>query len=247
MDNILLITGGSRGIGQALVTTYLQKGYKVFSIARSHSSEKHPLLHQISFDLSASHGFGTLFKNLFKEIEEAQTASILLINNAAALPIGKIDTLTQEHIQQATHVNLTAPLLLTSLFIQHTQGWKCDKKIINISSGAAHKPYYGWTIYCSTKAALDMLTRTVAIEQSTVENGVKILSISPGVVDTGMQSAIRESTREDFKDIDRFIELKNTNALAEPTDVANQIYQVALDTAIENGAILDLRKLSTTK
>ena len=116
------------------------------------------------------------------------------------------------------------------------------KQIINISSGAAHKPYYGWTVYCATKAAIDMMTKTIALEQETVPNCLKILAIYPGVVDTQMQAKIRESDKASFPSIDRFLDLKSTNSLANATTVGKQIYDIDHDDAIENGSILRVKE-----
>jgi benzil reductase ((S)-benzoin forming) len=149
----------------------------------------------------------------------------------------RTENLSAENIIDAVHVNTIAPIILTSAFIRLTENWTGEKKVINISSGAAQNPYYGWTIYCATKAALDMLTKTVATEQNTIENGVKIMSIHPGVVDTDMQAKIRKHTKEEFMDIDRFLTLKSSGSLVDPKVVAEQIMGIDLQ-ELENGAIL---------
>ena len=247
MEKVLIITGGSRGIGQALVTEYLRNGFYVWSIARSQTAVDNPALVQIPFDLSSTSGFELLFEEIFAKISGANVREITFINNAAALTFGPIDTVPTEDIQRVIQLNLTAPFLLTSLFIRHTTGWRGRKKMINISSGAAAKPYYGWSVYCATKAALDMLTRTVAVEQAAVENGVRVISISPGVVDTDMQTAVRSVTKATFRDVDRFRDLKSKGALTEPGVAANRIFAIDSDDNIENGAIIDLRTHFTGK
>ena len=118
-----------------------------------------------------------------------------------------------------------------------------DKQIINISSGAAVSPYAGWSVYCTSKAAIDMMTKTIAAEQSAVKNGVKCISIYPGVVDTNMQDQIRSTSVSDFKNVERFKELKTTNQLYSPAFVGKQIYELDHNQTLDNGAIFDIRYL----
>jgi benzil reductase ((S)-benzoin forming) len=201
-------------------------------------AENETRLTQVQFDLNDTEKLADLLSTIFKEIDSETVQKIVLFNNAGTLgEIGRTENLSVENITGAVHVNTIAPLILTSAFIRLTKDWAGEKKIINISSGAAQNPYYGWTIYCATKAALDMLTRTVATEQNAIENGVKIMSIYPGVVDTDMQTEIRKHTKEEFIDIDRFLTLKSSGSLADPTVVAEQIMQIDLQ-ELENGAIL---------
>jgi NAD(P)-dependent dehydrogenase (short-subunit alcohol dehydrogenase family) len=63
--------------------------------------------------------------------------------------------------------------------------------VINVSSGAAHRPLQGWSAYCSAKAGLAMLTAALALE--TAQLGVRVFGLAPGVVDTEMQVTIRAS------------------------------------------------------
>ena len=175
------------------------------------------------------------------EFDTSDIEKITLINNAGTLgKIGRIEAI--DDIAQTVALNTIAPLLLTSTFIRLTKNWQAVKHIINISSGAAHKPYYGWTVYCATKAAIDMMTKTIALEQEAVPNGVKILAVYPGVVDTQMQAKIRESDKASFPSIDRFLDLKSTNSLANATTVGKQIYDIDHDDAIENGSILRVKE-----
>ncbi|RZK37136.1 MAG: SDR family NAD(P)-dependent oxidoreductase [Pedobacter sp.] len=236
MDKILIITGGSKGIGEGIIAAYLSEGFQVFSISRT-KNEKLSAVTQIEFDLSKTDGIVALLTGIFKNFKSTEVRKITLINNAGTLgQISKIEDISD--IEKTVRLNTVAPLILTSTFISLTKNWTCEKKIINISSGAAQKPYHGWSIYCATKAALDMMTKTVAIEQDNVENGVKIIAIYPGVVDTEMQAKIRQSDKESFANIDRFLELKATNSLANATTVGRQIFVIDQDKNVENGALI---------
>ena len=166
-----------------------------------------------------------------------------MLNNAGSLgEIHTVGNLDSEKIQQTIQLNTTTPLVLSNEFIKLTKKLNCKKKIINISSGAAMNPYSGWSIYCTSKSALDMTTKAIANEQNDIENGVKCIAIYPGVVDTDMQTVIRKTTELEFKNVQRFIELKENNELYAPEFVADKIFKIDISNALENGEIIDIRK-----
>ena len=79
-----------------------------------------------------------------------------------------MENIAPSEINYTIQVNLTAPLIISSLFIKLSKGWDCKKQIFNISSGAAITPYESWAMYCSTKAGLDMMTRVISKEQNEI-------------------------------------------------------------------------------
>lgn len=240
MEEVLIITGGSKGIGKGIVEAYLAKGVQIFSIARSANAELTKKgISQIELDLTQADKLETEFLKIFNLLDKESLSKITLINNAGTLgKIGPLEKLDAETIDKAICLNTTVPVILTSLFIKYFQSWNAKKSIINITSGAALKPYFGWSVYCASKSAINMLTQTIAVEQADVENAVKILAIAPGVVDTDMQTEIRRSVKDDFKDIDRFIALKEDGALNDAASVGTKIYQMDHDDNLSSGSIL---------
>ena len=243
MDKVLIITGGSKGIGRAVIDQYIGKGFTVFSISRTRANDLEKA-EQIKFDLSNVNGIEKMFTELFQKLNRYTMEKISLINNAATIgSIKRIENNSSDDLFKTIQLNVTTPLILSSFFIRLTEGWKAKKSIINISSGAALRPISGWTSYCASKAALDMITKGIATEQGGVENGVKAISIYPGVVDTGMQEKIRNSNKNDFTDVQRFIDMKTNSTLADPKTVAEKIYAVDNDTTVENGTCVDVRMM----
>lgn len=240
MDKILIITGGNKGIGNGIVTAFQQHNYKIFSIARAKNTDpSYDHIIQIEFDLSNTEGLEELLSGMISEIDSSTVQQLTLINNAGTLgQIGLLADIPGNNIAQTVQLNTIAPLILTAQFLKLTQHWLGDKKVINISSGAATKPYHGWTVYCATKAALDMMTKTVALEQKSITNGAKILAIYPGVVDTGMHAQIRTSDQSAFADIDRFLALKTEGMLANQETVGKAIFDIVNDDSLENGSII---------
>src|SRR5699024_6696796 len=74
----------------------------------------------------------------------------------------------------------------------------------NISSGAADRPMYGWSAYCSSKASIDMYTKTLALEQKALGTNHKVFAFSPGIMDTEMQEKIRSSSPQQLANVDTF-------------------------------------------
>lgn len=84
---------------------------------------------------------------------------------------------------------------------------------MNIGSGAAYNEYDGWSMYCSTKAGLSMFSRTVHLESKMGKANCKIVDLSPGIIDTGMQDEIRSRKASDFSQLERFVEYKQNGDL----------------------------------
>jgi benzil reductase ((S)-benzoin forming) len=240
--NVLIITGGSNGIGKAIAEKYTLENYTVFSISRSKTTNVS--FYQITADLSNTSEAVNAIKTVFSELNLNRISSITLLNNAGSLgEVNTVGNLDSAKIQQTIQLNTTTPLVLSNEFIKLTKELHCKKQLINISSGAATSPYSGWSIYCTSKAALDMTTRAIATEQNEVKNGVKCVAIYPGVVDTNMQAAIRKTSEKEFKNVQRFKELKDNNELYSPEFVATKIYQIDIQNQLENGDIIDIRSV----
>ncbi|QLJ55901.1 SDR family NAD(P)-dependent oxidoreductase [Flavobacterium psychrophilum] len=183
MKKILIITGGNKGIGSGIVWAYKNNDYQIISIARTlNLSLEYKEVRQIILDLSKTEDLENTFSQILNTIDENTIKRIIFINNAGTLgKIGRLENNSSSDIQNAIQVNTITPFLLTSIFLKETQNWNCSKKIINISSGAAVKPYYGWSLYCASKAAIDMMTKAVAVEQETIKNRTKLIAIYPGL------------------------------------------------------------------
>lgn len=243
MKKIIIITGGNKGLGLGIANEYHKNGYRVISISRS-KVEKLYAIEQYQCDLSISEDIEGVFREIFSHLDKNNTTQLTLINNAGVLgTINTLEKLNPTDINHTIQVNLTAPLILSSLFIKNSKDWNCKKQIFNISSGAAINPYESWSTYCSSKAGLDMMTRVISKEQKETKNEVSIVSIYPGVVDTNMQLQVRSAKKEDFKSVQRFIDFHEQGELFTPKQVAQKIYNLDITGELKNGRILDVRKV----
>jgi benzil reductase ((S)-benzoin forming) len=243
MEKIAIITGASKGIGKALTEMYAKNGYFIYVIART-SIPNSEHIKSFQADLAKTKDATDMLIRIFNNINIEKLQSITLINNAGSLgEIAPIEKNSIDSIQQTFQLNSITPIAFSGAFIHHFKNFKGVKNILNISSGAAVKPYYGWTVYCSSKAALDMATKTIASEQETEKNPAKINAIYPGVVATEMQETIRNTSEENFKNVQRFIDLKNENNLYSSEFVAEKIYELDRKNILKNGEIIDIRTI----
>jgi NAD(P)-dependent dehydrogenase (short-subunit alcohol dehydrogenase family) len=183
-----LVTGGNRGIGLATVRALALAGAEVHFTARSAAN-----IAAAQRDLGETPATG----HLANMTDRDAMATLLdqgfdiLINNAAVIaPIGRILDISAEDWAQSIDINLTSAFHAIQRALAQMVA-KGGGTIVNISSGAAHRPQEGWSAYCAGKAGLAMLTRSVHLEYG--DQGIRIFGFAPGVVDTDMQGAIRAS------------------------------------------------------
>ncbi len=226
--NYFFITGTRSGIGQALANTLLSDTNNfVTGISRNGKINSQNYRH-INLDLNDTE---TVSRFEFGELKEP--GLICLVNNSAHFSeskhYGKVDPL---EVVKNYNVNIIGPGLLINKFLAEYQALSCKRIIINISSGAASTAIESWSNYCSSKAALLMLSKVIALEQSLnyPVNQVKIYSVSPGVVDTPVQEKIRKSSPENFSMVGKFIEFHEKKQLSDPYVVAEKIVRIIFNT-----------------
>ena len=216
MRKIALITGTGTGIGKTVAELLLTEGYFVFGYSRSNSI-KHSHFTFTKIDLS----------NL-QEVQKLQlpnfdiASDVLLVNNAAT--IGSILPLDKKEITDIINeynLNIITPTILCSKFINTYADKK--KMIINMGSGAANNAIASWNTYCSSKSALDMLTKVISEEN---HKNLTVFSVHPGVVDTDMQKEIRESDVNSFPLHQKFVDYYPNKDLFSTNFVALKLLQI---------------------
>ena len=237
MKTIFYITGTSRGIGKSMAELALnQTNSYVVGFSRTQSINHKNYTH-ISVDLSDPESLLSFQMPTNKEASKA-----VLINNSGMLgQVKPLGTQTSDSIFKTHTLNTIAPTIITNQFIKAYSNTEVEKVIVNISSGAARHAVESWANYCSSKAALDMLSQVVNLEQK--ENNLRIFSIAPGVVDTKMQDEIRTVSPEDFPHLNKFINYKAEGQLVKSDNVAKLIYEIIKNPDDYRDVILDLREL----
>jgi len=243
-----ITTGTSSGMGAAVAELLLDEPAAQFCVSRRENrtlvklaAERERPLHYLRRDLFDHGKLPGLMEEIFDAVDIESAERITLINNAGVLdPVGPSPENDPEEIHNSVHINLIAPMILSALFIKRLQHAPLEKTIVNISSGAAGKPIWGWSVYCTAKAAIEMYTRTAAEEQKGREHPVRIFAFSPGIVDTPMQEKIRNTPLELFKDRDNFIEYQEKGNLLDPFFAAEKVIALSKDPDRENGALVHI-------
>ncbi len=226
--NLHIITGGSRGLGAALVKFFIDQGDHVVEVSRSGTNQIKGL-RSYEFDLSGNASKADLMAKIFSDFPIHNYQSITLTNNAGMVdPIKHIDQLEERSVEQNVLVNLVAPISLTAAFLKLSSAFKGVRVISNISTGVAKNPKASWAVYSAAKAGLESFSEALAKEFSN-NSKVKIINFEPGIIDTEMQALIRSTSPEDFSEVDKFLKFKNENQLLEPRVVAEALGSLTLN------------------
>ena len=212
MNKKAIVTGHTRGLGAALAARLEADGWDVLGVARS-GGERVDLGDPAA--VMAWVDGGTLRAHL------ADADEILLVNNAGVLgPADVAGAQDPAAAVLAVNVNVAAPILLTNAVLRDRPAG-VPTRIAHISSGAGRRPLPGWSVYCATKAAVDHHAVTVSSEG---HDGVRIVAIRPGVVDTDMQGDIRAS--QGFPLRADFVAMKQQGRLTSADDAARAVLAI---------------------
>ncbi len=226
-----VITGAGTGIGRALAIQLAGKGWPVLGVGRREEPLRETMsAHPDRIRIVVADVSSDLDRRAYipLEIPKEDQVGILVHNAAMLLPVMPLKDM--DRVAWRTHMatNLDGPLFLTrALLPRMTRG----SRILHVSSGAAHEAYRGWGAYCTSKAALNMVYRVLALELEPY--GIRVGSVRPGVVDTPMQDQVREAPESVFPDLPRFSALKENGDLQSPERVARFLAWLLTETEDE--------------
>ena len=190
---VAMITGASRGIGEAAARLFAQEGAKVCLLARSRDE-----IAQIAGDIGDTALAIPCDVSRFWELEAAVNACVetfgrldIVINNAGVIePIASMAESDPDAWGHVIDINLKGVYygMRAALPVMTAAG---GGTIITISSGAAHNALDGWSHYCTSKAGAAMLTK--CLHKEAAANGIRAMGLSPGTVATQMQREIKAS------------------------------------------------------
>lgn len=220
MRNVI-VTGGSRGLGLAIVTTLAAAGYRVLAIARKETEELRSLaataereqrgaVNFRAFDLSDTGEIAQLVVDLRKEFGPLYG----LVNNAGIGTAGVLTIMRDEQIESLLRLNTLAPILLAKYVVRSMMVEKAGR-IVNMTSIVASTGYSGLSAYSATKAALTGFTRSLAREVGQL--GITVNAIAPGFVATEMTHDLSGGQRE------QIIRRSALRRMAEAKDVAGSV------------------------
>jgi NAD(P)-dependent dehydrogenase (short-subunit alcohol dehydrogenase family) len=235
-SEVAFVTGAGRGIGAAVCRRLTQMGARVAVTARRLEDAGRVvagLAERLAVALECNVVDPDSLKTAVAVAADRFGPISILVNNAGVVqPIGLLHEIDPSQWSQGVVTNLVGAanaahaVLPAMLAVGHGS-------IINLSSGAAHRPLEGWSAYCAAKAGLAMLTRSLALEYG--ERGVRAFGFAPGLVDTDMQAEIRASGVNQISGIAR-------EALGDPDDVARAVaYLCTTGAGLFAGEEIDIR------
>jgi NAD(P)-dependent dehydrogenase (short-subunit alcohol dehydrogenase family) len=233
-DKVVIITGGSRGIGRAASLAAAARGYRVVvGYASNEAAAK-----EVVANIEAKNGKAIAVKcdigkeaDILKLFEAADKFGTLgaLVNNAGI--VGKsgvrVEDMTAERIQEMMAVNITGPILCAREAVKRMSTKHGGKGgvIVNISSVAAKLGSANTYVdYAASKAAID--TFTLGLGHEVAGDGIRVAGIRPGLIDTEIHAAGGEPDRAH-----RLAHMVPMKRVGQPEEIANAIVWLLSDEA----------------
>lgn len=210
----VLITGGSKGLGNALANTFLRNGYKVI-ITYNTSKILNNNMDVVKLDITNEEEIVNLFNNYKIDI---------LINNAAICMDSELLDKTKDEFMRVLEVNLVGTFLMCKYAIMNNV-----KEIINISSTDSINTFNNYNIdYSSSKAGVNIITKAIAL----FYNDVRIIGILPNYINT---ESVLEMNREY---LDSELKRIKQEELLDKDEVSKSIFEIYKNKDIKSGSLI---------
>lgn len=196
MQQVMIVTGGSQGIGEAIARLAAQRGYAVALTYKLNG----PMAEKVVADIVAAGGRAIAIAaemadeasilSLYRTVDEQLGPLTALVNNAGTPgPMGRIDTVTSHTLDTVLAVNVKAPFLMIREAVARmaTDRGGQGGAIVNISSRAAEIGGANeWIHYAASKGALDSLT--IGASKELAQRGIRVNAVSPGLIETDLHA-----------------------------------------------------------
>jgi 3-oxoacyl-[acyl-carrier protein] reductase len=207
-----VVTGGSRGIGRAIVRRLARDGARVVFSYRRNKAAAVTLAQEVANSVAVRVDQADLasLEALFEPVADGLD---ILVNNAAISALFPIRDITPELFDRVMAVNARFPLLA----MRRAESLMRDGgRIINVSTLNTMVPAPGIALYCASKAALEQFTKVAAREYG--PRGITVNTVSPGPTDTEMLRADNPSEA-----LGRAVTLTALGRLGQPADIADVV------------------------
>jgi 3-oxoacyl-[acyl-carrier protein] reductase len=228
----VLVTGGSQGIGYAVAQGFLAEGCRVVIAARDQAK-----LDQAVTQLSRSgdiraHSVDLAQPGAAEALAAAYPETDILVNNAGAIPVGDIFEVDETRWRAAWDLKVFGYVNLTRAMYARMRG-RPPKAIVNVVGTGADKPQ--WRYACGTPANIALLGLTKVLGGRSIDDGIRVVAVSPGAVETERWRAIHmRRAQEKFGDASRWREVlldQPLNRAAHIEEVANVVVFLASERA----------------
>ncbi|WP_136806025.1 SDR family NAD(P)-dependent oxidoreductase [Desulfosediminicola flagellatus] len=233
----VLITGVSSGLGEALATYYLQRGWYVYGLSRRVPKGliDDENFRFVSVDLSA---FESVVLGI-RELIDVKSLDLVILNAGILGSFGDMVDASLETLHEVMDVNLWSNKLIIDFFVQEEIA---VQQIVAISSGASTSGARGWNGYGISKAALNMMIKLYAAELPDTH----FTALAPGLIDSPMQEDLcSQDNSPHYPTLNRIKSSRNTDAMPQPDKAAKTIAQRIsnLPETVKSGEFMDIRKM----
>ncbi|TFV42771.1 SDR family oxidoreductase [Bradyrhizobium frederickii] len=181
-QKVVVVTGGTSGIGRAAALRFAKQGYRVLITGRRASLIEETMLEHPSIaGMTADAASPEDAKRTVAKALDKWGRLDALVNNAGAGAILSLADVTVDRITDISAVNVLGPSLLASAALPHLKAARGT--IVNVSSTFGHKAAAGLSHYAASKAAVEHLTRCWALELAPF--GIRVNAVAPGPTETG--------------------------------------------------------------
>ena len=223
-----LVTGGSRGIGKAIVWALAREGAKVAFVYRSNREAADRLVSDLALDQHEAVPFQADVQRkedadrVVQDVLKQWNKIDILVNNAGVIHDGLLATMKSEQWQQVLDINLTGVFNFCQAVTRTMMSARYGR-IVNMSSVAADVANPGQANYAASKGGIEGFTRCIAAELA--RRGITVNAVAPGFIETDMTSSVRNVAGSQ---IQKKIPVRR---LGQPEDVANAVLFLASDQA----------------
>jgi 3-oxoacyl-[acyl-carrier protein] reductase len=228
----VVLSGGSRGLGRALVVGLLQAGYRVSTFSRSRTEfvDERAGDERFFFEPADLRDPPTLAHFLTMARERFGTP-YGLVNCAGVATVGVLSLLRDDQIDQAIATNLRGTFTLTRMVLRQMRLAANGGSIVNISSVVGLRGYRGMAVYAATKRGIDAMTRALARELGAWK--IRVNSVAPGYLDTEMSASL------EGKQLEQIRRRTPLGRLGVPEDVVGPVkFLLSDDSAFVTGQLL---------
>ncbi len=224
-NKVVLITGGGTGIGKATAASFIEEGAKVVIVGRRASvleetvSELGDSAQFVVGDVSKSGGP----KAIVDEVIARHDRLDVVVNNAGTVTMGPVMELDDEEIERVFRTNVFSILAVSREALPHLI--KSQGSIINISSTVSTSVMPGISVYAASKAAVDHITKILAVESG--PSGVRVNAVAPGLTATDMAA----EASPDGQMQEMMVSQTPMGRVGEPEDIAKVVRLLASDDA----------------
>ncbi len=223
-----LVTGGSRGIGRAIVWELARQGARVAFVYHSNTEAADQLVKELELDqrevmaiqadVADLDSADTVVTSVLEKWEQID----ILVNNAGIIRDGLLATMDQEQWQAVIDTNLGSVYRFTHAVTRPMMSQR-HGRIINISSVASHFGNPGQANYAASKGGIEGMTRCLATELG--RRGITVNAVAPGFIETDMTEAIRSVAEKEI------VKRVSVRRLGRPDDIAHATAYLASDEA----------------